>query len=401
MNMRSQTQLEAASGLPFMPARFSVLQRKCACGEASGLTDKCVECDKRRLSLKGKPEQRADVAVPDIVHDVLRSPGTPLDATTRVLMESRLGHNFSRVAVDGQRLQDSSLAVGAAGDQYERKADASAAGVDSATSPGAGPADFNGVRLHTDRRAAESAQAVGARAYTVGSHVVFGTGRFAPHTGEGRSLLAHELTHVLQQTGGGSAVLQRQPDKGEEPAVKTVGCDKDRVSVVEEAIKTAGALATRAVQAFEREYAMTAEAAAMRAHFGPLSSDQKATIIARYKHVIENLARKTYTCAKDNRRVREGTDVVDTCGQAACPGSAITLYPVFGSKTCPAGPVMLHEAIHNAGACNDVNKGNARYPPSSSEDNAYSYEYFALDVAAGYKTPELGKRRPNVPRVKD
>ena len=370
MSMRSQTQLEAASGLPFMPARSRVLQRKCACGEASGLTDKCAECDKKRLSIQRKPEQRAgDAAVPDIVHDVLRSPGTPLDAATRVFMESHLGHNFSRVAVDAHRPQSSSLAVGAAGDEYEREADASAARVDSATGPGAGRADFVGVRLHTDRRAAESARAVGARAYTVGNHVVFGADRYAPETGEGRSLLAHELTHVLQQTGGASTVLQRQPDKGEKPAAKIVGCDKDRVRVVEEAIKTAEALATRAVQAFEREYAMTAEAAAMRAHFGPLGSDQKATIIARYKHVIENLGKKTYTCAKDNKRVREGTEVVDTCGQAACPGSAITLYPVFGSETCPAGPVMLHEAIHNAGACNDINKGNTQYPPSNSEDN--------------------------------
>ena len=69
------------------------------------------------------------------------------------------------------------------------------------------------------------------------------------------------------------------------------------------------------------------------------------------------------------------------------PGNNITLFPDFGKKVPP--PSMLHEAIHNAGGCDDINKGNS-YPPSSSEDNAYSYEYFALDVTAGYKTPELG-----------
>ena len=89
----------------------------------------------------------------------------------------------------------------------------------------------------------------------------------------------------------------------------------------------------------------------------------------------------------------------DLCGQAACPGSNITLFPIFGKETCPAGPVMLHEAIHNAGACDDIDKGKS-YPPAHSENNAYSYEYFALDVSGGYKTPDLGKRRPTVPKVK-
>jgi hypothetical protein len=76
------------------------------------------------------------------------------------------------------------------------------------------------------------------------------------------------------------------------------------------------------------------------------------------------------------------------------------LFPDFGKETCPAGPVLLHEAIHNAGGCDDVNKGES-YPPSSSEDNAYSYEYFALEVATESKTPELGTHTPSKPKVKD
>jgi len=164
--MHSQAQLEAACRLPFMPTRSRVLQRKCACGAGGGLTGECAECDTKRLSMQRTAAQRAGgAAVPNIVHDVLRSPGKPLDAATRVFMESRLGHNFSRVAVDARHPQSSSLAVGAAGDEYEREADASAARVDSATIPGAGRADFDGVRLHTDLRAAESARAVGARVH--------------------------------------------------------------------------------------------------------------------------------------------------------------------------------------------------------------------------------------------
>jgi hypothetical protein len=59
--------------------------------------------------------------------------------------------------------------------------------------------DFSRVRVHMDAQAAESARAVNALAYTVGRDVVFGPGKYAPATREGRKLLAHELAHVSQQ----------------------------------------------------------------------------------------------------------------------------------------------------------------------------------------------------------
>lgn len=86
-----------------------------------------------------------------MVSRVLASPGQPLDQAARVEMESRFGHDFSR------------------------------------------------VRVHTDARAAESVRAVDALAYTVGRDVVFAAGQYMPETGPGRGLLAHELAHVVQQ----------------------------------------------------------------------------------------------------------------------------------------------------------------------------------------------------------
>ena len=107
-----------------------------------------------------------DLAVaPPIVHDVLSSPGQPLDPATRSFMEPRFGHNFS------------------------------------------------GVRVHTDGRAAASARDVSANAYTVGRNVVFGAGRFAPETHEGRRLIAHELTHVVQQSGSSGIRAGQTNDK--------------------------------------------------------------------------------------------------------------------------------------------------------------------------------------------
>lgn len=76
--------------------------------------------------------------------------------------------------------------------------------------------DFGQVRVRTDEQAAQSAAAYQARAYTVGGDIVFGAGEYAPDTASGRHLLAHELTHVVQQQGDGlsaesSGVVQRQP----------------------------------------------------------------------------------------------------------------------------------------------------------------------------------------------
>ena len=62
--------------------------------------------------------------------------------------------------------------------------------------------DFSQVRIHTDAGAAESAQALSARAYTLGNDIVFGAGEYAPDSNEGKHLLAHELTHVVQQKQG-------------------------------------------------------------------------------------------------------------------------------------------------------------------------------------------------------
>ncbi len=105
--------------------------------------------------------QRLGDALP-IVREVIRSPGQPLDAATRAFMEPRFGQ------------------------------------------------DIGHVRVHTDLGAARSAEGLNALAYTVGSHVVFGEGQYAPSTAAGRKLFAHEITHTLQQVDGAQPTVRRQ-----------------------------------------------------------------------------------------------------------------------------------------------------------------------------------------------
>jgi hypothetical protein len=105
--------------------------------------------------LADESEQRDQDPGPSPVHDVIgKGGGMPLDESTRASMESRFGQ------------------------------------------------DFSDVRIHTDSRASESAEAVGANAYTVGNDVVFRSGHFDSASPTGQRTIAHELSHVVQQRSG-------------------------------------------------------------------------------------------------------------------------------------------------------------------------------------------------------
>lgn len=135
-----------------------------------------------RAALQRKRQsERDDHTAPEIVHEALHSPGQQLDEATRAFMEPRFGY------------------------------------------------DFSGVRIHTDETAAQSAEAVKAYAYTVGRDVVFGSGQYQPGSKSGKQLIAHELTHVVQQNQGSmlgqsvktGLVVSRSSDASERFAVKT------------------------------------------------------------------------------------------------------------------------------------------------------------------------------------
>jgi len=183
--MSTQTSAHAnqtvAAAAPPRTANF--LQRKCACGGSAGFSGQCEDCGKNRLGIQRRAASPDAGIAPPIVHEVLRSPGVPLDPALRADLEPRFGHDFSR------------------------------------------------VRVHTDARAAQSADAVSAHAYTVGRDVVFASGQYVPHSAAGKKLLAHELTHVLQQHHGMSANGPTQVSSPADPAEREAEKIADSVSV--------------------------------------------------------------------------------------------------------------------------------------------------------------------------
>lgn len=148
---------------------------------------------------------------PDRLQEVLSSPGHPLDAATRHDLSGRFGHDFGRMSVvpNASRLRIGEV-QGTAEREANRFADA-AAGSPPSTAPG--PLNLRDVRLHTGASSAALARQVGAQAFAVGPHIVFGEGRYAPGTARGRHLIAHELAHCAQQRAAGPS-LQRAPEEG-------------------------------------------------------------------------------------------------------------------------------------------------------------------------------------------
>lgn len=159
------------------------------------ISRKCTACEAEEEQLQKKATESSQAALgeaPASVHQVLRSPGRPLDAATRAYFEPRFG------------------------------------------------CDFSGVRVHTDARAAASAAAVQARAYTVGSNIAFGADEYAPATTQGRRLLAHELAHTVQQRRGGGRTLSPDTNVSLEASAEAAASPVTRGDHLTAALPAAG-----------------------------------------------------------------------------------------------------------------------------------------------------------------
>ncbi len=145
----------AASRPTLSAAPRALVQRACSCGGSAGPKGSCEDCERKKLLVQRRASGGAPMPdhAPRSVVDTIGSAGSPLSPDVRSFMEERFGR------------------------------------------------DFGGVRVHTGPQAERSADAIGARAYTVGQSIAFNRGEYQPHTPRGRHLIAHELAHSVQQAG--------------------------------------------------------------------------------------------------------------------------------------------------------------------------------------------------------
>jgi hypothetical protein len=272
------------------------LQRKCACGGSGG--GECETCREKRLH-----RQEAQSRTPEIVDEVLSSPGRPLDPLTREQFEGRFGRNF--------------------GD----------------------------VRVHAEAKAAQSAAHIGALAYTNREHIVFGAGQYAPDSDAGDRLLAHELTHVVQQSTGfaSSAAVQRQADpKNSEssekpPKTEFTGCSEDLQADLQEKHRIARsqvAWAVTSIAGGQKKMAETDKANFNRyfdpSNSGDVDDDFVRDVRSNFQRIGSYLGSITFDCDPESASI---------CGDSKkwCVGSR-QMWTCFGN---------LHVCVDNYKKLND------------------------------------------------
>ena len=221
------------------PHLAKVVQRSCACGESAGMTDSCESCNANNLAgtrvqaklVVGPVDDPYEQEADRVADHVMRMPDTDIATTS----EDDPGPVIQRACTDcddEEKLQrqpeedDEEESIQAKRESGPTGGEVSAQQTTEIESIKAGgeplrPASrnffeqrfghsFSNVRVHSDERAAQSARGINAQAYTTGQHIIFGAGHYSPDTQAGQKLLAHELTHVIQQGGGASRGIQRK-----------------------------------------------------------------------------------------------------------------------------------------------------------------------------------------------
>jgi hypothetical protein len=261
--------------------------------------------------------------------------------------------------------------------------------------------DFSAVRVHTDETAAGSAAKIAARAYTVGNNVVFGAGEWSPSSTAGRRLLAHELAHVAQQTGG-TGTIQRQPVE-EEPGNKQVAtgdsavpmdepnkapecddicgnsaakcivdshekCSDDITKKVETAWKTSATQLATAIDALAESPLSATTAASLKANFNWSSGNSPADLPTTVANNLSAAATKM----SDNLCIRcvaecqkGGKAQITRAKNKNCLGSnCFTICPTFVATD---SHVLTHELFHRVvSSVEDLYRGQSGYPPPPS-----------------------------------
>lgn len=202
----TQQQTISKSPLVSLSIKPGLLQRKCACGSHIIANGGCADCANKKTELQRKLiigtsndplEQEAD----RIADQVMASHKSDAVNSTPVQVQRFTGSPSGKIAEASASVERVLVSSGRTLEPALRH------DMESRFRH-----DFSQVRVHTGWSAAQSARDVNAQAYTVGKNIVFGEGRFTPGTHEGRRLLAHELTHVVQQFDSSNLYVARSVD---------------------------------------------------------------------------------------------------------------------------------------------------------------------------------------------
>jgi len=268
--------------------------------------------------------------------------------------------------------------------------------------------DFSGVRVHTGGHAAELAQSVSARAYTLGNDVVFGAGEWSPGTTAGRTLLAHELAHVTQQADGAPSMIRRALVLEEEPPPpvddlehvaptgdpiqldepnKAPSCDEvcgnspekcvqepsevcsDAMSKkVMTAWKTAAQQIAMATDALAEDPLSATTLASLKANFNWSPGNSPSDLVSKVSTNLSTAATKMSDnlCLKCLKECPEGARAqIARARGVNCLGS--NCFRICPNFTEDDTHVLIHELFHRVvSSVEDLYRGQSGYPPPPS-----------------------------------
>lgn len=242
---------------------------------------KCKECEEEdRVQRKEAPGGKHSEA-PSIVGDALNSGGTQLDVDTRGFMETRFGYDFSK------------------------------------------------VKIHTDGNAVRSAQSINALAYTSGSNIVFNEGQYEPGTVRGRKLLAHELTHVIQQSKAGESVQR----------YSTEDCSATQLTAITAAVDKAKEMLRNAVTRLNASPVTANTQTLFGYHFGAYADWRRDIVVSHLNRDLNLLNTWDFTYECDS-------DCTDKAFTYWIFGDIHLCPPFFTSILNEQAETLIHELHH-------------------------------------------------------
>jgi hypothetical protein len=265
--------------------------------------------------------------------------------------------------------------------------------------------DFSGVRVHAGGRAAEFAQSVSARAYTLGNDVVFGAGEWSPGTTAGRTLLAHELAHVAQQANGAPSMIRRAlvleeeapPPVDDFEQVAPTGdaiqldepnkakscdevcgnspekCEQESDEVCSDAMskkvmtawKTAAQQIAMATDALAEDPLSATTLAALKANFNWSPGNSPSDLVSKVSANLSTASTKMSDnlCLKCLKECPEGARAqIARARGVNCLGS--NCFRICPNFTEDDTHVLIHELFHRVVShVEDIYRGSASYPP--------------------------------------
>ncbi|HEX5732114.1 MAG TPA: DUF4157 domain-containing protein [Blastocatellia bacterium] len=326
------------------------IQRKCS-GCEEELDRKPIE--NKVLLRTGKSADIAPDITPSIEGQVnaLRDGGQPLSQSLRAFFEPRFGHDFSQ------------------------------------------------VRIHAQPNVNNLSSALNARAFTVGSNVAFAAGEYSPGTISGKRLIAHELTHVVQQGSGGANSSRTAPRAGQSPATlqrfsqtacQATAC-KGSCGDLEGDFKLAKTFIEAAIAAMKQKELSPQTRTAMRWLFYLEDDSKNAYIIKVLEVMREALIRadsnSDVQCEKDcdsaftetPKNITPG--VLQQCTQEI-PCTIHLCPPYFFFGPSERATTLLHESGHLAGLPGDIYISDSAFRYMSQESALRNAEHFAMFVRA-------------------